>query len=68
MKNADDRQHNLAEPKSHLDSYVRNCFLMPRKGDGPLIIGRNNGDRVARLDGYVIIPVEAYTQKTGEVL
>ena len=42
-------------------SWLRNCILAGRPGDGPLFDGATiEGAYLARLDGYAIIPVETY--------
>ncbi len=40
-----------------LDSFVRNCYIKIREGDGPLFVFEN-GKVYARLDGYRITPME----------
>lgn len=45
-----------------LRSFVTNCHIWPRQGDGPLFTGHDGGtptERVeASLDGYLVMPLE----------
>lgn len=41
------------------DSYVRNCVIRQRPGDGDLIVfDADMKPEAVRLDGYVICPIE----------
>lgn len=46
-------------------SYVRNCQVILRRGDGPLF-AVEDGLVVARLDGYTILPNEDYARLSGK--
>lgn len=49
---------------SEFESFVTNCYVEGRDGDGPLFFQTERPDGrgalAARLDGYVIIPKERY--------
>ena len=46
-----------------VSGYLFNSFVIMREGDGPLFSLEDN-KLVARLDGYVIIPIEKYNDST----
>ena len=48
--------------ETQIDSYVKNCYLEGRIPDSskPLFTRKVNGEYVASLDGYAIIPLERY--------
>jgi hypothetical protein len=41
------------------DSFLRNCVLIPRRGDR-LFVKVDDRTVLARLDGYVVLPTEQY--------
>jgi hypothetical protein len=43
-----------------MNSYVKNCILVPRDGHGdePIFVEQQNGDVLARLDGFLVVPNE----------
>lgn len=43
-------------------SFVRNCCVIAREGDEILITQHSDGSVTARLDGYVICPIEKLEQ------
>jgi hypothetical protein len=46
-----------------LDSFIRNCIVMPRAGDGPLFeVHASDAGPITRvrLDGYAVVPIEVY--------
>ncbi len=49
-----------------MESYIRNCVIEERAGDGPLFsVSENQGKMIAegiRLDGYAIVPVEIFNE------
>ncbi len=48
-----------APPSAAGRSYVRNCVLIPRKGDR-MFVRVDEATVLARLDGYVVLPTEQY--------
>jgi hypothetical protein len=41
-----------------MESFVRNCVVVPRKGDNPF--PEIDGLRIAALEGYAVIPLGEY--------
>ena len=54
--------HVQAFDKPVADSYVRNCLLMGREEDSSLFSVTGDGQWLATLDRYAIVPIEHYDE------
>lgn len=50
---------------SETKSYIRDCSIEPKNGNDTLFHVKANGDVVATLKGYAIIPRKKYEELCG---
>lgn len=50
--------------KAPIQSYVRNCTIVPKQGDNFPLFNLFTG--IVRLDGYAVIPVDEYERLKTE--
>jgi hypothetical protein len=54
-------------PRDRPESYVTECLIMARDGDIPFTL-KEDGEMLAALKGYAILPIERYLEITQESL